>query len=68
VTLQSHGNVVAVASLLNLAAVIITEGNRPGPEIINQAEKEGVILLLSARDTFSIVGELTAMGVAGETG
>jgi hypothetical protein len=68
VTLQSHGNVVAVASLLNLAAVIITEGNRPGPEIISQAEKEGVVLLLSPKDTFSTIGELTAMGIAGETG
>ena len=29
VTLQSHLNVVAVASLLDLAGVIITEGNRP---------------------------------------
>jgi hypothetical protein len=68
VTLQSHANVVAVASLLNLAGVIITEGHQPGPEIISQAEKEGVILLLSTRDTFSIVGELTAMGIAGESG
>jgi hypothetical protein len=68
VTLQSHANVVAVASLLNLAGVIISEGNRPGPEIISQAEKEGVILLLSTRDTFSIVGQLTAMGITGEAG
>ena len=68
VTLQSHANVVAVASLLNLAGVVITEGNRPGPEIISQAEAEGVVLLLSTRDTFSVVGELTAMGIAGETG
>ena len=32
VTLQSHLNVVAVASLLGLSGVIITEGNRPDPE------------------------------------
>jgi len=65
VTLQSHVNVVAVASLLNLAGVIITEGNRPAPEIVTQAEKEKVILLLSAKDTFSIVGQLTALGITG---
>ena len=34
VTLQSHLNVVAVASLLGLAGVIITEGNRPDQETL----------------------------------
>lgn len=66
VTLQSHINVVAIASLLNLAGVIITEGNRPAPEVVTQAEKEKVILLLSHGNTFSIVGQLTALGIPGE--
>ncbi len=66
VTLQSHVNVVAVASLLGLAGVIITEGNRPAPEMVTQAEREKVILLLSDKDTFSIVGQLTALGITGE--
>jgi hypothetical protein len=66
VTLQSHVNVVAVASLLNLAGVIITEGNRPAPETIAQAEKEKVILLLTPNNTFSVVGQLNLLGIAGE--
>jgi hypothetical protein len=66
VTLQSHVNVVAVASLLNLAGVIITEGNRPSPETIAQAEKEKVILLLTSNDTFSVVGQLNLLGIKGE--
>jgi hypothetical protein len=66
VTLQSHNNVVAVASLDNLAGVIITEGNRPSPETIAQAEKEGVILLLTPQNTFSVVGQLTSLGISGE--
>ncbi|MFH0787505.1 MAG: DRTGG domain-containing protein [Pseudomonadota bacterium] len=66
VTLQSHVNVVAVASLLNLAGVIITEGNRPAPETIAQAEKEEVILLLTPLNTFSVVGQLNALGISGE--
>jgi len=41
VTLPSHLNVVAVASLLNLGGVIITEGHRPDPETIARAESEG---------------------------
>ncbi len=66
VTLQSHVNVVAVASLLDLAAVVITEGNRPDEETIARAETEGVCLLLTPKTTFTVVGELTALGVRGE--
>ena len=66
VTLQSHLNVVAVASLLDLAGVIITEGNRPDQETITRAEKEGVTLMVTAKTTFSVVGELTLLGVRGE--
>lgn len=65
VTLQSHTNVVAVASLLSLAAVIITEGKRPTPETLTQAEKEKVILLLTSEDTFSVVGRLYLLGIGG---
>jgi DRTGG domain len=66
VTLQSHINVVAVASLVDLAGVIITEGNRPTPETIVQAENEGVILLLTPQNTFTVVGQLIALGISGE--
>jgi hypothetical protein len=66
VTLQSHVNVVAVASLLNLAGVIITEGNRVAPETIAQADKEKVLLLLTPLDTFSIVGRLISLGITGD--
>ena len=67
VTLQSHLNVVAVASLLNLAGIIVTEGNRPDQETIARAEKEGVILLVTPKTTYTVVGELTLMGVRGES-
>jgi hypothetical protein len=66
VTLQSHVNVVAVASLLNLAGVIITEGNQPAPETIAQAEKEKVILLVTPQNTFSVIGQLISLGISGE--
>jgi hypothetical protein len=67
VTLQSHLNIVAVASLANLAAVIITEGNRPDSETISRAEKEGVVLLVTPKTTFTTVGELTLLGVRGDS-
>jgi hypothetical protein len=66
VTLQSHLNVVAVAGLLSLAGVIITEGNRPDQETIARANKEGVVLMVTPKTTFTVVGELTLLGVRGE--
>ena len=63
VTLQSHLNIVAVASLLGLAGIIITEGSRPDQETVARAENEGVVLMITPRDTYSIVGELTSLGV-----
>jgi len=40
VTLQGHPNIVAVASLLNLAGVIITEGMAPDPATLEKAEEQ----------------------------
>ncbi len=68
VTLQSHVNVVAVASLIGLAGVILTEGNRPDQEALSRAESEGVVLLLTPRTTYSVVGDLNALGIKGNPG
>ncbi|MDI7274539.1 MAG: DRTGG domain-containing protein [Anaerolineae bacterium] len=64
VTLQAHTNVVAVASLLELAAVIITEGVQPDPAACEKAEAEGVALLSSPETTFAVVARLAGLGIA----
>jgi len=66
VTLQCHLNVVAVASLINLAGVIITEGNRPDAEAVARAEQEGVVLMATPKTTYTVVSELALLGVKGE--
>lgn len=65
VTLQAHPNVVAVALLLELAAVIVTEGVQPDTETVSRARENGVTLLGSPQTTFSVVGRLSARGVEG---
>jgi hypothetical protein len=67
VTLQAHPNVVAVASLLELSAVIITEDVLPDPETADKAREQKVTLLATSRDTFTIVGKLAALGSEGTT-
>ncbi len=65
ITLQAHPNVVAVASLLDLAAVIITEAVAPDEDTAERAQEHQVTLLGSPQTTFSVVGQLSALGVAG---
>lgn len=63
ITLQAHLNIVAVATLLDLTAIIITEGNIPDEAVITRANQEGVVLLASPCSTFEINGRLWALGI-----
>ena len=63
VTLQSHINIVAVAALLDLSAIIITEGSKPEQSTIAKANEEGVHLLLTEKNSFYVVGKLWEMGL-----
>jgi hypothetical protein len=65
VTLQGHPNIVAVASLLNLAGVIITEGVAPDPATLEKAAEQGIPILTTPLTTFTVVGKLSALGVRG---
>lgn len=65
VTVQAHPNVVAVAELLGLAGVIVTEAKRPDAETLARANEKGIPMLLAAADTFTVVGRLAHLGVTG---
>jgi len=63
VTLQAHGNIVAVAALLELSAIIITEGAMPDPATITKANEEGIILLSTPQPSYWTVGKLWELGI-----
>jgi BioD-like phosphotransacetylase family protein len=63
VTMQSHVNVVAVASLVNLAGVIITEGGRPEVATLEKANQEGIPILATQLTTYAVAGRLYELGV-----
>ena len=66
ITLQAHTNVVAVAALLELSAVIITEGAAPDPATLDKANEKGVTLFSTPLPTFSIIGQLWDLGLRPE--
>lgn len=65
VTLQSHLNIVAVASLLQLAGVIVTEGMVPDAATLEKASEEGIPILTTPQTTFTVVSRLAELGIEG---
>jgi predicted transcriptional regulator len=63
VTLQAHANIVAVGALLELSAIIITEGARPDQDTLSKANHEGLTLLATGQPTFNVVGRLWELGL-----
>nr|WP_321451687.1 DRTGG domain-containing protein [uncultured Carboxylicivirga sp.] len=58
ITLQTHRNVMAVASLKEVAAVIIVKGLEAEESTISQSNDEGIPLLSSNLETFELSGQL----------
>lgn len=56
ITIMKHLNVIAVASMTGVPAVIFAKGVTPDANVIDKATEEGILLLSSPLDTFSISG------------
>jgi hypothetical protein len=65
VTLQIHPNIVAVASMKELAGIILTAGREPDSDTLRKAEEEGIPILISPLFAFELVGKLYQMGISG---
>lgn len=63
VTLISNINIVAVASLLEIPAIIITENAKTDQATIDQADIQGIVLLSSPKANFEMIGQLWEMGI-----
>jgi predicted transcriptional regulator len=60
ITLQTHQNVLAIASLKDLAAVILVKGLQPDEDTLKHSEEEGIPLLGTGMETFEMAGKLFA--------
>ena len=65
ITLQLHENVIAVASVKDLAGVIVINGREPEAGTLSKAETEGIPIMVSQQSAFDVVGRLYAMGISG---
>lgn len=58
VTLQTHKNIMAIASLKDLAAIVLVKGYKPDDDTKEQAESEGIPILSTEEQAFEITGKL----------
>lgn len=58
VTIMTNINVIAVASLADVACVILSESVTPDEEMINVAKVKGINLLGSDKTTFALCGQI----------
>jgi predicted transcriptional regulator len=56
ITLQTHKNVLAIASLKELAAVVLVKGYQPDADMLEKCDEEKVPVLGTTLDAFEISG------------
>lgn len=58
VTLQTHKNIMAIASLKELAAIVLVKGYEPEANTAEQSNEEGIPILSSELEAFELTGKL----------
>ena len=58
ITLQTHKNVMAIASLKDLAGVILVSDHEPDDNTAQQSDEENIPVLGTSMSTFEITGKL----------
>ncbi len=65
ITLQKHVNIVAVAQLNSLAAIVLVNSRKPEPDTTARAEEMGVPILSTPLGAFDAAGILFNSGICG---
>ena len=58
ITLQTHKNIMAIASLKELSAIVLVKGYKPEEDTAAESETEGIPILSTPLQTFEITGEI----------
>jgi predicted transcriptional regulator len=63
ITIQRHLNIIGVAVMGNIPAVVICEGHDVPDDVIEKADKENIALLRSQDNAFQLAGKLYERGL-----
>lgn len=61
-TIQTHQNIMAVAVLKELAAIVLVNGQKPDEDTKTRADAEEIPILLSPLSSFELAGKLHRAG------
>ncbi|MFZ7112138.1 MAG: DRTGG domain-containing protein [Desulfatiglandales bacterium] len=64
-TVQSHQNIVAVALLKEMAAIILVNGRRPDEDTMAKADQEGIPVMVTSLGAYEAAGVLWTAGAGG---
>jgi len=67
-TIQSHRNILAVAVLKDLAAIVLVNGRKPDDDTRAKADEEGMPILLSSISSYQLAGKLFNAGINQKAG
>jgi serine kinase of HPr protein (carbohydrate metabolism regulator) len=62
-TIQSHLNIIGVAVMAGIPAVVICEGHAVPEEVIEKADEEHIALFKTQENSFNISGKLYERGI-----
>jgi serine kinase of HPr protein (carbohydrate metabolism regulator) len=65
VTIQIHLNIIPIASMKEIAGIIIANGRQPDEETLKKADEENVPVLGTDMSAFQVVGKLYQLGIRG---
>ena len=62
-TIQSHQNIVAVAVLREISAIILVNGRLPDEDTTAKAKEENLPILLSSSTAYQLAGQIYGAGI-----
>ena len=63
ITVQIHKNIIPVASMKELAGIIIVNGRNPEKETLMLADEEKIPIMVTEMDAFTVVGRLNELRI-----
>jgi serine kinase of HPr protein (carbohydrate metabolism regulator) len=63
ITIQSHLNIIGVAVMTNIPAIIICEGHNVPDNVIEKADEEKIAIFNSQDNAFQLAGKLFECGI-----
>jgi predicted transcriptional regulator len=63
VTIQTHKNIVAAANLIDISAVIVSQGTKVPDDTVELANRYNVVILSTSDSTFALGAKLFQIGI-----